>query len=53
MTVNEYALDSNHSNEYRTLATKSVNNSNNLRVPTPIEMDELEELLIEVGIQRK
>ncbi|BAZ09116.1 nitrogenase iron protein [Calothrix sp. NIES-4071] len=49
MTVNEYAPDSNQANEYRTLADKIINN-NNLAVPTPIEMDELEELLIEFGI---
>ncbi|BAY24198.1 nitrogenase iron protein [Calothrix sp. NIES-2100] len=49
MTVNEYAPDSNQANEYRTLADKIINNQN-LAVPTPIEMDELEELLIEFGI---
>jgi nitrogenase iron protein NifH len=49
MTVNEYAPDSNQANEYRALATKIINNKN-LSVPTPIEMEELEELLIEFGI---
>ncbi|MHC5829125.1 MAG: nitrogenase reductase, partial [Nostoc sp.] len=49
MTVNEYAPDSNQSNEYRTLATKIIDNRN-LTIPTPIEMEELEELLIEFGI---
>lgn len=49
MTVNEYAPDSNQSNEYRTLAKKIINN-NDLAIPTPIEMEELEELLIEFGI---
>ncbi len=49
MTVNEYAPESNQANEYRTLANKIINNTN-LTVPTPIEMDELEELLIEFGI---
>ncbi|MDZ7957469.1 MAG: nitrogenase iron protein [Aulosira sp. DedQUE10] len=49
MTVNEYAPDSNQATEYRTLADKIINNKN-LAVPTPIEMDELEELLIEFGI---
>jgi nitrogenase iron protein NifH len=49
MTVNEYAPDSNQAHEYRTLADKIINNTN-LAVPTPIEMDELEELLIEFGI---
>ena len=49
MTVNEYAPESNQANEYRTLATKIINNKN-LAIPTPIEMEELEELLIEFGI---
>ncbi|QSJ19596.1 nitrogenase iron protein [Nostoc sp. UHCC 0702] len=49
MTVNEYAPDSAQGNEYRTLANKIVNNKN-LSIPTPIEMEELEELLIEFGI---
>ncbi len=49
MTVNEYAPDSAQANEYRTLGQKIVNNTN-LAIPTPIEMDELEELLIEFGI---
>ncbi len=49
MTVNEYAPDSNQAHEYRKLADKIINNTN-LAIPTPIEMDELEELLIEYGI---
>jgi nitrogenase iron protein NifH len=49
MTVNEYAPDSNQSNEYRTLAKKIIDNKE-LAIPTPIEMEELEELLIEFGI---
>jgi len=49
MTVNEYAPDSNQAHEYRTLADKIINNKN-LAIPTPIEMDELEDLLIEFGI---
>jgi nitrogenase iron protein NifH len=49
MTVNEYAPDSNQAHEYRTLADKIINNTN-LAIPTPIEMDELEDLLIEFGI---
>ncbi|MBE9205706.1 nitrogenase iron protein [Nostoc sp. LEGE 06077] len=49
MTVNEYAPDSNQASEYRTLADKIINNKN-LAIPTPIEMDELEDLLIEFGI---
>ncbi len=49
MTVNEYAPDSAQANEYRTLGQKIVNNTN-LAIPTPIEMDELEGLLVEFGI---
>ncbi len=49
MTVNEYAPDSNQAHEYRELAKKIINNKN-LTIPTPIEMDELEALLIEFGI---
>ncbi|MBD2437591.1 nitrogenase iron protein [Nostoc sp. FACHB-110] len=49
MTVNEYAPNSNQASEYRTLADKIINNKN-LAIPTPIEMDELEDLLIEFGI---
>lgn len=49
MTVNEYAPDSNQAKEYAQLAEKITNNTN-LTIPTPISMDELEELLIDFGI---
>ncbi|HIK44613.1 MAG TPA: nitrogenase iron protein [Leptolyngbyaceae cyanobacterium M65_K2018_010] len=49
MTVNEYAPNSNQAQEYAQLADKIINNKN-LTIPTPISMDELEELLIEFGI---
>jgi nitrogenase iron protein NifH len=49
MTVNEYAPDSKQAGEYAQLAEKIINNTN-LTIPTPISMDELEELLIEFGI---
>jgi len=49
MTVNEYAPDSNQAQEYAQLADKIINNKK-LTIPTPISMDELEELLIEFGI---
>jgi nitrogenase iron protein NifH len=49
MTVNEYAPDSNQANEYRALASKIIDNTF-MAVPTPLEMDELEDLLIEFGI---
>jgi len=49
MTVNEYSPESNQSQEYRTLAKKIINNEK-LTIPTPMEMDDLESLLIEYGI---
>ncbi len=49
MTVNEYAPESKQAAEYAQLAEKIINNKN-LTIPTPITMDELEELLIEFGI---
>ena len=49
MTVNEYAPESNQAGEYTQLAGKIIANKN-LTIPTPITMDELEELLIEFGI---
>ncbi len=49
MTVNEYAPDCNQAKEYAALAEKIINNKK-LTVPTPISMDELEDLLIEFGI---
>ncbi|MEL6489943.1 MAG: nitrogenase iron protein [Cyanobacteria bacterium J06634_6] len=49
MTVNEYAPDCNQAKEYAELAEKIINNKK-LTVPTPISMDELEDLLIEFGI---
>jgi len=49
MTVNEYAPESNQALEYRALAEKIVSNKK-LTVPTPLEMDELEALLVEFGI---
>jgi nitrogenase iron protein NifH len=50
MTVVEYAPDSKQAGEYRTLANKVHNNAGNGVIPTPITMDELEELLMEHGI---
>jgi len=49
MTVNEYAPTSAQADEYRQLANKIINNKN-LTIPTPISMDELEELLVDFGI---
>ncbi|MDX2470726.1 MAG: nitrogenase iron protein [SAR324 cluster bacterium] len=49
MTVIEYDPASNQAAEYRTLAQKLVDNQNFV-IPTPIEMEELEDLLMEFGI---
>jgi len=50
MTVIEYAPDSTQAGHYRTLATKVHANAGNGAIPTPITMDELEDLLMEHGI---
>ena len=49
MTVIEYAPESNQAEEYRTLARK-IEANKNLVIPTPISMDELEELLVQFGL---
>jgi nitrogenase iron protein NifH len=49
MTVIEYDPTAKQADEYRALANKVINNTN-LNIPTPITMDELEELLMEFGI---
>ena len=49
MTVIEYDPSAKQADEYRALANKVINNKN-LVIPTPISMDELEELLMEFGI---
>lgn len=49
MTVIEYSPECNQAQEYRTLA-KKIKENTKLTVPTPISMDELEELLVEFGI---
>jgi nitrogenase iron protein NifH len=53
MTVLEYAPDSNQANEYRELAKKIHANKGNGTIPTPITMDELEDLLMEHGIMKQ
>ncbi|QGM44277.1 nitrogenase iron protein [Methylocystis heyeri] len=50
MTVVEFAPESKQANEYRTLANKVHNNVGKGIIPTPITMDELEDLLMEHGI---
>jgi nitrogenase iron protein NifH len=49
MTVIEYSPNHKQAEEYRTLAQKIKDNTN-LTIPTPISMDELEDLLVEFGI---
>jgi nitrogenase iron protein NifH len=49
MTVIEYDPNCKQADEYRALAQKIINNRK-LVVPTPITMDELEELLMEFGV---
>jgi nitrogenase iron protein NifH len=49
MTVIEYDPTAAQADEYRTLAKKIVDNKNFV-IPTPVTMDELEELLMEFGI---
>ena len=51
-TVIEYAPDSAQANEYRQLANKIHNNSGKGTIPTPITMEELEEMLMEFGIMK-
>jgi nitrogenase iron protein NifH len=53
MTVLEYAPDSKQADEYRALAHKVHNNAGKGVIPTPITMDELEELLMEFGVMKK
>ena len=49
MTVIEYDPTAKQADEYRQLAKKIIDNKN-MVIPTPITMDELEELLMEFGI---
>lgn len=52
MTVLEYAPESKQAGEYRTLAQKVHANAGNGTIPTPITMDQLEDLLMEHGIMK-
>ncbi len=49
MTVIEYSPEHKQAEEYRELARKMAENKN-LVIPTPLAMEELEELLMEFGI---
>ncbi len=50
MTVLEYAPESDQANQYRQLAKKIHENGGNGTIPTPITMDELEDMLMEFGV---
>ena len=50
MTVIEYAPQSKQADEYRALGRKIHENSGKGVIPTPITMDELEDMLMEFGI---
>jgi nitrogenase iron protein NifH len=52
MTVLEYAPESKQAEEYRQLAKKIHANAGNGTIPTPITMDQLEDLLMEHGIMK-
>jgi len=52
MTCIEYDPAHKQSDEYRVLAQK-VHDNTNLQIPTPITMDELEDLLMEFGIMEE
>jgi nitrogenase iron protein NifH len=53
MTVIEYAPDSAQANHYRNLANKVHDNAGKGIIPTPITMDELEDMLMEHGIMKQ
>lgn len=52
MTVIEYDPTSTQADEYRDLAEKITNNEMRV-IPTPLEMDELEQLLLDFGIMEE
>jgi nitrogenase iron protein NifH len=52
MTVIEYAPQSKQAEHYRTLAKRIHENAGNGIIPTPISMDELEDMLMEHGIMK-
>ncbi len=52
MTVIEYKPDCQQADEYRALAQKIHANSGRGVIPTPVSMDELEEMLMDFGIMK-
>ena len=53
MTVIEFAGESKQADEYRQLAKKIHENKGQGIIPTPITMDELEDMLMEHGIMKQ
>lgn len=51
-TVIQYAPDSKQAEEYRQLATKIHENGGKGTIPTPISMEELEDMLLAFGIMK-
>ena len=51
-TVIQYAPDSKQADEYRQLATKIHENGGKGTIPTPISMEELEDMLLAYGIMK-
>jgi nitrogenase iron protein NifH len=51
-TVIQYAPDSDQAKEYRSLAEKVHANAGKGTIPTPITMEELEEMLLDFGIMK-
>ncbi len=51
-TVLQYAPDSKQADEYRALANKIHANSGQGTIPTPISMDELEQMLLDFGVMK-
>nr|WP_294576876.1 nitrogenase iron protein [uncultured Rhodopila sp.] len=51
-TVIQYAPDSKQAGEYRTLAQKIHENAGKGTIPTPITMEELEQMLLDFGIMK-
>ncbi|MCL4460612.1 MAG: nitrogenase iron protein [Nitrospirae bacterium] len=52
MTVLEFAPESSQAEEYRQLARKVDANAGKGTIPTPITMDELEDLLMDFGVMK-
>jgi nitrogenase iron protein NifH len=50
--VIQYAPESKQANEYRRLANTIHHNSGKGVIPTPITMDELEQMLLDFGIMK-